>query len=261
MTTVINSAPEGPAVKSSDSAGRLQDPATVAALKKRTLLLLLILAPAIVLTIWLVIAERRVIRLGGVADKVIPATITTEGKVWTSSRMMFSELEMQILETRDYVFRTYSDGTMSNAPGKGPVDLCVVFSDDNRKGTHPPDVCLEAGGSRIISRSDRTLTINGEPLVLRELVTAAVGAQGDQYTYFSYFYKCGDTFTPSFYHQQVQIIWNGLTRQNTAGALIRYSTPMSKFTDIEAARARADELLMVTFPYLKKLNATEAKSE
>jgi hypothetical protein len=69
--------------------------------------------------------------------------------------------------------------------------------------------------------------------------------------YFAYFYKCGDTFTPSFYQQQVQIIWNGLSRQDASGALIRYSTPMFNASDVERARSRTEQLIQLTFPSIR----------
>jgi len=173
--------------------------------------------------------------------------------VWTSTSMSFSETEMQILETRDYVYRTYTNGK------DVPVDLCVVFSEDNRKGTHPPDICLEGAGYRILSREVRTLaSAAGEPLTLCEIVTTGnTGAAGEgAYYYFAYFYKCGERFTPSFYKQQMQIVWNGLTRRNAAGALIRFSTPMSSLADVDAARGRTERLLAATFPYIRDgLNA------
>jgi EpsI family protein len=226
----------------------VQDPATLSALKKRSLVLLAILLPAVVLTFYLVATDRRPKNPPTVAENSLPLTITTADRVWTSNRMTFSELEMAILETRDYLYRTYTDGRGS------PVDLCIVFSEDNRKGTHPPDVCLEAGGATISERLEREVTIDGQPLKVRELITTRVGS-ADQQTYFAYFYKAGDSFTPSFYGQQVQIIWNGLTRQNTAGAMIRYSTPMKK-SELVQARARVDELISITVPRLKeKLNA------
>jgi EpsI family protein len=220
----------------------MQDAATMAALKKRTALLLAILAPAIALTIFLVVTEARAARVADLASKAIPPTIIDGKNVWTSTSMSFSELEMQILETRDYMYRTYTDGRSA------PVDLCVVFSEDNRKGTHPPDVCLEGSGSRIISRQDRRVDAGGSPLTLRELVTSGPGGQ---YIYFSYIYKCGDVFTPSFYKQQVQIVWNGLTRQNASGALIRYSTPMANSSDVKRAQGRIDALLAASFPYIR----------
>jgi EpsI family protein len=244
MTTSNSPTPDA----TGGTAPPLQDPQTLAAVKKRSLILLAILLPAIALTIQLVISERRPFRPPETAEKAVPHMIRDGDRIWTSDALSFSDVQMQILETRDYLFRRYDDGQNK------PVELCVVFSEDNRKGTHPPDVCLEAGGCSIVERSDRVIMLDGQPLTIRELITTTVGAN-DQYTYFAYFYKCGDTFTPSFYRQQVQIVWNGLTHQNTAGALIRYSTPMKK-TELAQARARTDEFIAATFPYLKKnLNA------
>jgi EpsI family protein len=225
----------------------MQDAATMAALKKRTIVLLGILAPAIALTILLVVTEARAARVADLAAKAIPATIINGKDVWTSTSMKFSEIEMEILETRDYVYRTYQDG---RSPG---VDLCVVFSEDNRKGTHPPDICLEGAGYRILSRNLRTVEVAGKPLTVCEIVTTGntVATGLGSYFYFAYFYKCGDTFTPSFYEQQMRIVWDGLTRRNAAGALIRYSTPMSSLSELDAARARTGRLLAVTFPYIR----------
>jgi len=233
--TILNENPE------------LQDTATLAAIKRRTIILLLFLLPAIALTVWLVISQSRAMRVAELARQVIPATLTHDGRTWTSVELQFSELEMEILETRDYVDRDYTDGRGS------PVNFCAVFSEDNRKGTHPPDVCLEGSGYRILSRHDRKASFDGVPLELRELVAVAPSGQ---YVYFVYFYKCGDVFTPSFYKQQVQIIWNGLTRQNASGALIRYATPMNTSNDLESARQRVDLLLAATFPSIRSgLNA------
>ena len=166
-------------------------------------ILIAIVAPA-VLTVMLVISQSRSTRAAGFAEK--PSHPAMPDRTRTSSSMTFSDVELDILETRDYVYRTYTDG-------EAPVDLCAVFQ-GNRKGTHPPDVCLEGSGSRIVSRQDRQTTVAGTPLTLRELVT--IGPSG-QYVFFAYIYKCGDVFTPSFYKQQVQIIWNGLTRQGLQG--------------------------------------------
>jgi EpsI family protein len=206
------------------------------------MVLLALVAPAIVLTVLLVVSQSRTTRVADLARRVIPSMLVQDSHTWTSTESTFSDLELDILETRDYVYRTYSDG---QGP---PVDLCVIFSEDNRKGTHPPDICLEGAGYRIVSRQDRRVTVAGTPLTLRELVTTGAGGQ---YVCFDYVYKCGDVFTPSFYRQQVQIVWNGLTRQNASGALIRFSTPMGRASDIEASRARIDEVLTATFPAIR----------
>jgi EpsI family protein len=213
-----------------------------------------VMVPAIVLTVLLVVSQSRGMRVADQAEKAIPAMLTSDHQIWTSTAMTFSDVELEILETRDYMYRTYADGRGS------PVDLCIIFSEDNRKGTHPPDVCLEGSGLRIMSRMNRVVDIadsragdarspgeNGR-LELRELIATSTSGQ---YIYFAYFYKCGDTFTPSFYKQQWQIVWNGLTRRNASGALVRYSTPMGSSTDVDAARRRVDQLLAATFPYIR----------
>src|SRR5579864_5882567 len=81
-----------------------QDPGTMAELRRRTLFLLAILGPAIGLTLVLVLAQRRETRIADLAEKAIPATIVAPDRVWTSTSMKFSDAEMEILETRDYVF-------------------------------------------------------------------------------------------------------------------------------------------------------------
>ena len=231
----------------STQAAAMADPATLKALKRRTAVLAAIVAPAVILTVLLVVTQARAMRQGDMAEQAIPRTLVDGEQTWTSSSMKFSELEMEILETRDYMYRTYTDGR------DGAVDLCIVFSEDNRKGTHPPDVCLEGSGSRIVARYERQVQVGRTTVPLRELVT--LGPTG-QYVYFAYVYKCGNVFTPSFYQQQVRIIWDGLTRRDASGALIRYSTPMANSSDLARARARSDQLVMVTFPYIRdRLNA------
>ena len=43
--------------------------------------------------------------------------------------------------------------------GAPSVDFSVIFSKDNRKGTHPPDLCLQGAGEGIIAKS--TLLVTG----------------------------------------------------------------------------------------------------
>lgn len=224
----------------------IQDNATMAALPRRTFVLAVVILPVVLLTVWLVVTQTRSMRRADVARQAVPATITQADRVWTSIEMSFTEAEMAILETNDYVYRSYMD-TMGS-----PVDLCIVFSEDNRKGTHPPDVCLTGGGARVDAHLERTVKVAGDDLHLRELVVTHHGRT----QYFAYFYKVGDSFTPSFYTQQAMIIWYGLTGRNAAGALVRYSTAMPDPSAVEEARARTDELLAATYPDIRaKLNA------
>jgi len=111
------------------------------------------------------------------------------------------ERTLTILETRDYLYREYA------CPTAQPVDFCVIFSEDNRKGTHPPDLCLEAArrdhGQGAMSQS------KGRWPRRRALPRADRPGRAGTY-YFLYTYKCGREYTQSFLRQQYTIFANGL---------------------------------------------------
>ena len=103
----------------------------------------------------------------------------------------------------------------------------IVFSPDNRKAVHPPDVCLEGAGLGIIEKREQNLSVplsqdDTREMVMRELITA--GRSGNAVNLF--IYKCGDSYTPSFFVQQAVIIWNGVLNRNASGALIRFTVPV-----------------------------------
>jgi len=85
---------------------------------------------------------------GQMARRALPAELAIDGVRLHSYDLEIPDRELVILETRDYLFRRYV------LPGSPPVDFCIVFSEDNRKGTHPPDVCLEGLGREIIAKGD-----------------------------------------------------------------------------------------------------------
>lgn len=176
------------------------------------------------------------------AARAVPAELAVGGQAWVGYDVPLDERELIILETRDYLNRRYV------GPGRPPVDFSVVFSQDNRKGTHPPDVCLEGAGSDIIAKRDVTVrgADTGRGIPCRELVVGA----GAQRLYVLYTYKCADTYTRSFWRQQFVIFLNGLLRRSASGALIRVSTPI--VDDLTAARRRAMQFLGVAMPYLHR---------
>jgi len=180
---------------------------------------------------------------GQVAAKAIPAELTIDGHLLHSYDIELDEQTLTILETRDYVCKRY---VRAGAP---PVDFSVVFSEDNRKGTHPPDLCLEGGGQDIIAKGDVVLEgVEGPGTIrCRELVVQHAGLR----TYHLYTYRCGGRYTPSFWNQQITIFLNGLLNRNASGALIRVSTPVER--DVDEARLRAKVLLTVAVPYLERV--------
>lgn len=170
------------------------------------------------------------------ARQALPATLHlgASGGEWASEELELDDLTLSILETRDYVYRRYAEPATPRS-----VDMMIVFSPDNRKGTHPPEVCLKGGGEQVVAKEIQWVTLPGAhagKIAFRGLTTQRT----DRLTYYLYIYKCGDAYTPSFPVQQARIFFNSLLllHRNTAGALIRISVPVAG-RDVEAARQLA----------------------
>jgi EpsI family protein len=157
--------------------------------------------------------------------------------------MEMDERTRDVLETEDYLRRAY------RVEGELPVYVTIIFSMDNRKGTHPPDVCLAGSGEGIVAKED--VVVEGIPgrdsVPFRGLV---VKQTDGSMSYFIYTYKCGSRYTDSFWMQQLLIVWNGLSDRNASGALIRLSTPIVS-TRAEARR-RCEEYIRAVIPKLDK---------
>ncbi len=222
-----------------------QDPETVRKFPRRTAFLVAVLIPACCLSTYLTFAKSPAVWMQQTAAKVIPATIITTNppRTWHSITVKMPLVDMQILGTHDILLRQYSDG---RGP---PVTLCVVFSEDNRKGTHPPDVCLSGAGSHINFEDYRTIRLaNGKKLGVRELIASHDNVN----RYFAYYFKYANSFTPNFYWEQIMLIWDGLVHHNPSGALLRYDVRMRNSRALAPARRRVDALIRATFPYIQK---------
>lgn len=174
------------------------------------------------------------------ASKALPATLDMAGRQWQSQNIEMDEQTLAILETRDYLYRRYTN------PASTSVDFCIIFSQDNRKGTHPPDLCLEGGGNDIVAKRDVVVPhVAGRGDVPCRAIIVQSGARR---SYYLYVYKCGREYTPSFWKQQFTIFTNGLLHRSASGALIRVSTPIGD--DEEAARLRCEMILGTAIPFL-----------
>jgi EpsI family protein len=179
----------------------------------------------------------------GMLQTALPVNLEFGDGRWHGYDMELDPNTLTVLEWPDYLMRQY----VCAAGDRPPVDFCVIFSKDNRKGTHPPDLCLEGGGQEIIHAADVATDVAGRGRVpCRELIVQL----GNDRHYYLYFYKCGDRYTRSFYVQQFIILANGLLSRDASGALVRVSTPAG--ADPAAARARAEGLLGAAVPYLDR---------
>ena len=179
----------------------------------------------------------------------LPARLTIGDRQLYSYEMALDQRTLTVLGTRDYVYRRYA--------GAAPeyVDFCVIFSEDNRKAIHPPDLCLEGAGEGIIAEGSAAVEIRGVGVLpFRELIVQTANAQHC----FLYTYQCGSDYTASFWRQQLAIFLNGLLNRDATGALIRVSTPIAADPASgpqqcrAEARRRCAELLCRAIPLLRR---------
>lgn len=186
-----------------------------------------------------------------VAANAVPRELHVDGRPLIGHPQTMSRKTLGILETEDYFYSVYA------GPGAPRVALCIIFSRDNRKGTHPPDQCLEGGGNEIVHKGDIVIRPDGmdREVPARELVIQ----RGQSREYFLYTYKCGKAYTGSFWRQQFIIFTNGLLRRDASGALIRVSSPVLE--SIAASREWCKRFMARAIPHIDRNLQPEAESQ
>ena len=166
---------------------------------------------------------------------------TIEG--WISEELTITDRERAILETDNVFVRRYT-----NPEGK-EVYLFIVYSQNNRKVSHPPEVCYTGSGATILnSIHDSFLSKDGDLEVRANRITLE---QGKKNQILFYWFKVGDTFTSNYWKQQWLIACKSLLGQPSSSALIRVSTPLISEDDPKAIQLLKD-FSQIILPYLSK---------
>ncbi|MCX5704225.1 MAG: EpsI family protein [Candidatus Omnitrophica bacterium] len=141
---------------------------------------------------------------------------------WKSVDLSISENDYKILETRNLIMREYT-----NSQGDA-ITLYIVYSENNRKVVHPPELCLTGGGQSIEYRDSIKIgNIQAVKLLMekedfRQLVL--------------YWFKAGNLNTDRYVKQQLKVVLDLLRGRRTSSALIRITTSV-KNGDNQAALA------------------------
>lgn len=157
---------------------------------------------------------------------------------WVSTDVPISETVYRILETRNLFIRDYK-----NAGGES-VYLYIVYSEDNRKVSHPPEVCLMGGGLTIIEKTP-------VPITNSIRATKLLVEKADSREVVVYWYKAGPLYTDSYLKQQLKIVTDRVFGRRTPGALVRLSTAV-KGNDQEAALKLLEAFSVRIEPLLAK---------
>ena len=160
---------------------------------------------------------------------------------WYGRDIPMDERTYEVLETKDAFMREYVN------PSGGKVLLAVVCAANNRKVTHPPEVCFAGGGWSRTSKDIQTVRAGSKTVKANRLIL-----QKDTETQVAlYLYKAGEKLTPNYYLQQFNIILNGMLHKNVSSALMRISSH-SAGDDVEDATERVKRFARQVIPILEK---------
>lgn len=217
----------------------------------RTGVLIAILIGAALLTSW-IHSSAMVYTNSTQLETLVSRTLDVGGRTWTGEDSELDKKTLTILENPDYLRRRYT------STGRPPVEVMILFSRNNRKGIHPPDLCIEGSGQEIFSKQGVDLTLaSGETVPCLELL---VQSRSREQGIHLYTYRCGNTYTRSFWIQQGSIFLNALLGEDSRGMLIYVVT--SRGVTMEASRKQSQQILRAVLVELEtNLVATPAATQ
>lgn len=130
---------------------------------------------------------------------------------WVGTDMPIDERSYEILETRNLFIREYKN------PQGDIVYLYMIYSEDNRKVSHPPEVCLLGSGITIADKT--TIQLGAAVKAIRLVVEKA-----DTREEVIYWFKAGNLQTDKYLTQQLKIVIDRLSGKRTAGSMIRMTS-------------------------------------
>jgi EpsI family protein len=164
---------------------------------------------------------------------------TTIGE-WSSKDLPISDYDLSILETRNAFVREYSN------PQGQHIYLYTVYSQNNRKVSHPPEICYTGSGATIVSSVPDFFEGKDKAKIDVNRLVVEKGAESQIVLYW---FKVGNTFTSNYWKQQSLIAINTLLGKPSSNALIRLSIniPSSGIDDGVSELKKFASLLLPTF--------------
>lgn len=147
-------------------------------------------------------------------DAAIKTSVTNFPKVigeWKAQDIPLDQRVYELLETKNLIMRNYI-----NKQGES-VNCYIIYSQDNRKVAHPPEICLQGEGATVVEKTTIQVTdsIKATKLILEKSLSRDLVV---------YWYKAGNLNTNDYIKQQLKIAINRMLRKSSSGALIRLVT-------------------------------------
>lgn len=142
---------------------------------------------------------------------------------WRGEDIPIPEKDYEILGTRNLIMRKYTH-TLSEES----VYLYIIYSVDNRKSVHPPEICYTGAGANAITEKS--------VIALTDTIKAnkfSVDSKNSRQSVV-YWFKSADLNTHSYIQQQLKMVMDRMLRKKTSSAMLRVSA-LLKNNDSAAA--------------------------
>jgi len=165
---------------------------------------------------------------------------------WTAfTDQKMDKQSMEILKVDDYFMRNYS-----NSKGE-VIGLYVGYFKSQRegKGIHSPRQCLPGAGWVPVNTAVYRMTLPGHNPETVPVNKFVMGKGLDRQLYLFWYHGRGRIYA-SEYWNKIYLIWDGLTKKRTDGALVRVNNPVIGNTE-DALKTQSDFIQLV-LPLLKE---------
>jgi EpsI family protein len=152
---------------------------------------------------------------------------------------------MEILQVDDYITRDYR-----NSKGE-VIGLYIGYFKSQRegKGIHSPRQCLPGAGWAPVNTAVYRMAVPGHNPETVPVNKFIMGKGLDRQLYLFWYHGRGRIYA-SEYWNKIYLIWDGLTKKRTDGALVRVNNPVIGNTE-DALKIQSD-FIKLFFPLLKE---------
>ena len=165
---------------------------------------------------------------------------------WTSiSEQKIGDRSMKILQVDDYFMRNYR-----NSKGE-IIGLYIGYFKSQRegKGIHSPRQCLPGAGWVPVNIAVYNLKVPGHNPEMVSVNKFVMGKGLDRQLYLFWYHGRGRVYANEYWNK-IYLIWDGLTKKRTDGALIRVNNLATRNPN-EALQTQT-EFIKLFFPLLKE---------
>ena len=151
----------------------------------------------------------------------------------------------RVLDADDYLLTSYNDG------GLPAVNLFAAYylKQTEGSGIHSPEVCLPVGGWEVFSIDPYEVDMSDTPFGIFELNRAIIQKGERMQLVYYWFEQRGQRMTNDF-AAKLSVLWDGMVRGRTDGALVRYVTPIGRSESISDADNRLQKFMRESLPSL-----------